>query len=114
MRKSHRDRHALAARLLKDFRIGRRADAITYILVKIAGGFAHDRRRALRLRCALRAVALAAARKGMFLASKRASWPPDRNTPARMGATVRVAALVFGKIAGLTTINMVMTESARL
>jgi hypothetical protein len=103
---SDRDRHALAARLLKDFPIGRRADAITYILVKIAGDFAHDPRRALRLRCATR--------KGMFLASERAWWPPDRNTPAQMGATVRVAALVFGKIAGLTTIDMVMTESARL
>lgn len=36
------------------------------------------------------------------------------NKPARMGATVRVAALVFGKIAGLPTINMVLTEPARL
>jgi hypothetical protein len=31
-----------------------------------------------------------------------------------MWATVRVAALVFGKIAGMPTINMVLTEPARL
>ena len=49
MRKSHLDLLALAARLLEGFRIGQRTDTITDIFVEVAGDFAHDRRRALRL-----------------------------------------------------------------
>ncbi len=49
MRKSHLDLLALAARLLEGFRIGQRTDTITHIFVEVAGDFAFDRRRALRL-----------------------------------------------------------------
>ena len=49
MSKSHLDFLTLAARLLEGFRIGQRTDTITHILVEVAGDFAHDRRRALRL-----------------------------------------------------------------
>jgi hypothetical protein len=46
-RKSHLDLLALPARLLESFRIGQPTDTITYILVEIAGNFAHDRRGAV-------------------------------------------------------------------
>ena len=49
MRKSHLNFLALAARLLKGVCISQRADAIAHIFVEVAGYFAHDRRRALRL-----------------------------------------------------------------
>ena len=47
--KAHFDFFALPARLLEGFRVGQGADAITHILVEVAGDLAHDRRRALRL-----------------------------------------------------------------
>ena len=47
--KSHLDLLALAARLLEGCRIGQRTDTIPHIFVEVAGDFAHDRRRALRL-----------------------------------------------------------------
>ena len=47
--KSHLDLLSLAARLLECFRIGQRTDTIPHIFVEVAGDFAHDRRRALRL-----------------------------------------------------------------
>lgn len=49
VRKSHLNLLALAARLFEGFCIGQGADTITHIFVKIAGNFAHGRRRALRL-----------------------------------------------------------------
>lgn len=59
MRKPHLDLLALPARLLEGFRVGQRADAITHLLIDIAGDLAHNRRRALRLQGAGRAVVLA-------------------------------------------------------
>src|SRR5262249_46338895 len=56
MSKPHLDLLALAARLLKGFRVGKRADAITHLLIDIAGDLAHGRRRAPRLQRADRAV----------------------------------------------------------
>jgi hypothetical protein len=49
MRKSHLDLLPLAARLLEGLCIGQCTDMIAHIFVEVAGDFAHDRRRTLRL-----------------------------------------------------------------
>jgi hypothetical protein len=82
---------------LEGFRAGQRANVITHILVEIAGDLAHDRRRALWLQRADRAVVLAGpvvddvtlidgAGAGQF----RASW-----------ANVNVALLIEEEVARL-------------
>src|SRR5664280_3003641 len=58
-RQPHLDLLALAVRLLEGLCVGQYADAVTHILIEIAGDLAHDRRRALGLQRADRAVVLA-------------------------------------------------------
>src|SRR5262249_38889157 len=56
MSKPHLALLPLAPEVLKGFRVGKRADAITHLLIDIAGDLAHGRRRAPRLQGAGRAV----------------------------------------------------------
>ena len=58
MRKPHLYLLALTTGLLEGLRIGQRPDAVTHILIDVAGDLAHDRRRALWLQRAGRAVVL--------------------------------------------------------
>ena len=59
MRKPHLDFLALAVRLLEGFCVGQCAEAVTHILIEIAGDLAHGRRRTLGLQRADRTVVLA-------------------------------------------------------
>lgn len=115
MRKSHRDRLALAARLLKDFRIGQRADART-----------RSRTSSLRSRVILRTTAVvhfgfdAHCEQSLLLQRGRACFLQARGPRGRHTEQARPnGGNRSGCGAGIredrrTTINMVLTEPARL